>query len=144
MEHTYLLEAGLWEISGVYYDANDHPFPQKGQLVIIHSPEIWTIEGEVTITTHETQKVASRYEVQPLAPGAAFTEWRSETGGPEPVLGLFVVVEDVLMSPWQSLSGAYWGQEILRRVSDEEYVGRGFAFLNNQKVSAWSTRLVRT
>jgi len=144
MEHTYLLEPGLWEISGLYYDSNNNPFPQKGQLVIVHSPELWTIEGEVTITTHETQKVTSRYEVQPLAPGASFTEWRSETGGPEPVLGLFVMVEDVLMSPWQSRSGAYWGQEFLRRVSEDEYLGHGFAFLNNQKVSAWSTRLVRT
>jgi hypothetical protein len=48
------------------------------------------------------------------------------------------------MSPWQSRGGAYWGQEILRRVSNDEDVGRGFAFLNNKKVSAWSTRLVRT
>ena len=143
MNHTYLLEPGLWEISGAYYDANDNPFPQKGQLVIVHSPDIWTIEGEVTITTHETQKVTSRYEVQPLAEGASFTEWRSETGGPEPVLGLFVMVEDVLMSPWHSRSGAYWGQEILRQISEDEYQGRGFAFLNDQKVSSWSTRLVR-
>jgi hypothetical protein len=113
-------------------------------LVIVHTPDLWTIEGKLTITTHETQEVSSRYEVQPLTPEASFTEWRSETGGPEPVLGLFVVVEDVLMSPWQSRSGTYWGQEILRRIYEDEYMGRGFAFLNNQKVSAWSTRLVRT
>lgn len=140
-KHTYLLEPGLWEIAGIYYDRNNNAFPQKGQLIVSHEPDLWIIEGRVTITTHETQSLNSRYDVQPLAPDAAFTEWKSEMGGPEPVFGLFVMVDDTLMSPWQSQSGAYWGQEILTQVSPTEYQGRGFAFLNNEKVSAWATRL---
>lgn len=124
--HTYLLQPGLWELTGIYYDINNNAFPQRGQLVI---------------TTEQTQSVSSRYEVQPLAPEASSTEWKSETGGPEPVFGLFVLVGDTIMSPWQSRSGTYWGQEILMRWSPSEYRGRGFAFLKNDKVSAWSTRL---
>jgi len=141
IKHSYLLQPGLWELTGVYRDLNDNPFPQKGQLVITHEPGLWTIEGQLTVITEQTQTIASRYDVQPLAEGASFTEWKSEVGGPEPVFGLYVVVEDTIMSPWQSRSGAYWGQEVLRQVSPTEYQGRGFAFLNNEKVSAWSTRL---
>ena len=143
VSHAYLMEPGLWEVNGIYYDANDNPFPQKGQVVITHTGGLWVVEGDLTIITHETQQISSRAEVQPLAPGASFTEWRSEAGGPEPVLGLFVLVDEVIMSPWQSRSGAYWGQEILRRLSDDVYEGRGFAFLDNKKVSAWSTSLKR-
>ena len=141
IQHTYLLQPGLWEITGVYFDVNNNGFPQKGQLVISHEPDLWTVEGRVTITTHETQSVNSRYDVEPLAPGASFTQWKSETGGPEPVFGLYVLVDDTIMSPWQSQSGAYWGQEVLTRVSEGEYRGRGFAFLQNEKVSAWATTL---
>ena len=141
IKHSYLLQPGLWELSGVYRDLNDNPFPQKGQLVVTHEPGLWIIEGQLTVITEQTQTIASRYDVQPLAEGASFTEWKSEVGGPEPVFGLYVVVDDVIMSPWQSRSGAYWGQEVLRQVSPTEYQGRGFAFLNNEKVSAWSTRL---
>ena len=143
LEHSYLLKPGLWEMTGSYVDRNNNSWPQRGQLVITHEPDIWVIEAQLVINTGETQTVNSRYDVQPLAPGAAFTEWKSETGGPEPVLGLFVVVDDTLMSPWHSRSGAYWGQEILIRQSQTEYQGRGFAFLNQEKVSAWSTRLTR-
>lgn len=142
--HTYLLQPGLWELTGIYYDQNNNPYPQRGQLVVTHEPDLWTIEAQVVITTEQTQTVSSRYEVQPLASGASFTEWKSETGGPEPVFGLFVLVGDTLMSPWQSRSGTYWGQEILMRWNPSEYRGRGFAFLKDDKVSAWSTRLIFT
>ncbi|MDL2226328.1 hypothetical protein LJB86_01560 [Deltaproteobacteria bacterium OttesenSCG-928-M10] len=141
IEHTYLLRPGLWDISGIYFDKNNSGFPQKGQLVITHEPDLWTIEARLTITTEQTQTVDSRYDVQPLTEGLTFTEWKSETGGPEPVYGLFVIVGDTVMSPWQSRSGTYWGQEILVRESADEYQGRGFAFLNNEKVSAWVTRM---
>jgi len=141
VKHSYLLQPGLWELTGVYRDINNNPFPQKGQLVITHEPDLWIIEGQLTVITEQTQTISSRYDVQPLAENASFTEWKSEVGGPEPVFGLFVLVDDTIMSPWQSKSGTYWGQEVLRQVSPTEYQGRGFAFLNNEKVSAWVTRL---
>ena len=140
--HSYLIKPGLWEISGIHYDRNNNAYPQEGRLVVTHEPDLWTIETELTITTEETQTLHSRYDIQPMAPGATYTEWKSETGGPEPVFGLFVLVEDSLMSPWQSRSGAYWGQEMLIQSGPGEYRGRGFAFLQNEKVFAWSTRLV--
>ncbi|MDR1045913.1 MAG: hypothetical protein LBP33_12505 [Candidatus Adiutrix sp.] len=140
--HSYLVRPGLWEISGRHYDRHNNAYPQRGRLVVTHEPDLWIIETELTITTEETQTLHSRCEVQPLAPGATHTEWKSETGGPEPVFGLFVLVEDSLMSPWQSRSGDYWGQEMLVQVGPKEYRGRGFAFLRNEKVFAWSTRLV--
>ncbi len=140
-EHSYLLKPGLWEISGLYIDKYENKFSQKGQLLISHEPGLWTLEATLTIATKQAQTINSRYEIQPLSSGASFTEWKSETGGPEPVFGLFVLVGDTIMSPWQSRSGIYWGQEIMARQSADSYQGRGFAFLNNEKVSAWITRL---
>ncbi len=140
--HSYLYRPGLWDLAGIYYDVNNNAFPQKGTILVTHEPDLWIVEAQLTLTTEQTQKVASRYEIQPPAEGASFTEWKSETGGPEPVYGLYVIVGDTIMSPWQSRSGAYWGQEVLTRVDENDYQARGFAFLENEKVSAWSTRLM--
>lgn len=144
IKHTYIMEPSLWEMSGIYHDVNNNKYPQKGQVVVSHQSDLWTLEGQLTITTHETQDINYRYEIQPPPDETAtFVEWKSETGGPEPVFGLFVIVEDTIMSPWQSQSGTYWGQEIFTYINPNEYQGRGFAFLQNEKVAAWSIFLTR-
>lgn len=140
-QHTYLLKPGLWEMAGIYYDKNDHPFPQKGTILVTHEPGLWTVETKLTITTEITQETSSRYEITPPAPGATFMEWKSEAGGPEPIYGLYVMVGDAIMSPWQSKSGQFWGQETFIKTGEGDYQTRGFAFLGQERVSAWSMRL---
>ena len=142
--HTYLLKPGLWDLKGDYYDRLVQRQLQEGQLVVSHSPDVWVLEGQTRILTEQPQNVANRYEVTPLAQGATHTEWRSEVGGPEPIYGLCVLVADAIMMPWQSKSGLYWGQEVLIQVSPVEYRGRGFAFLKEERVAGWATRLIRT
>jgi hypothetical protein len=141
--HAYLSRPGLWAVEGVFMDRQEGRHRQSGQLVVVHGPDLWTIDSELTISGEDARDFLTRYEVQPLAPGAVHTEWKSDTGGPEPIYGLFVIVEDALMSPWQSRSGAYWGHETLTRVSDDVYLSRGFAFLKREKVSSWAVRLTR-
>jgi hypothetical protein len=141
--HTYLLRPGLWSVEGILIDREGHRHLQSGQLVIVHSPELWTIESEMTISGIDPREFLSRYEITPMAQGALQTEWRSESGGPEPVYGLFVIVEDAVLSPWQSRSGNYWGHETLIRVSDDRYQSRGFAYLKRERVMSWAVKLVR-
>jgi hypothetical protein len=141
--HTYLTRPGLWEIEGHYYDRSDNRHDAKGQLVVTHSPELWTLESKINISGDDKRDFVSLYEITPMPPAASFTEWKSQTGGPEPIYGLFVLVEDTVMMPWQSGSGSYWGQEIMGFKNPDEYLGRGFAFLKNEKVSAWAFRLTR-
>ena len=139
--HTYLLKPGLWELTGVYHDQKENNFQQKGQLVVNHEIDLWTIAAQVAIIGEQKQTVETLYEVMPLKEGESFTDWKSNTSGPEPIFGLFVMVDDAIMMPWQSKSGAYWGQEVLFKVTDSEYRSRGFAFLKDQKVSSWSSEL---
>jgi hypothetical protein len=139
--HSYLVRPGLWSVEGLYLDRDEGRHLQTGQLVIVHGTDLWTIDSELTITGADARRFTSRYEVTPLAEGAAQTEWKSEVGGPEPVYGLFVLVEDALMMPWQSRSGAYWGHETLLRAGTGVYVSRGFAFLRREKVSSWAVKL---
>jgi hypothetical protein len=141
--HTYLVKPGLWLMEGIFFDREEGRHRQSGQLVVVHSPDAWSIESELAISGEDTRDFLSRYDIEPLAPGAAYTEWKSETGGPEPIFGLFVIVEDAILSPFQSRSGHYWGHETLTRVSPDAYLSRGFAFIKREKVSSWAIKLTR-
>jgi hypothetical protein len=141
--HTYLFEPGLWSMEGVYRDREDKPHRQTGQLAVVHSPGLWTIESSLAISGEDTRDFETRYDVTPMAEGRSFTEWKSITEGPEPIFGLFVVVEDSILMPWESESGTFWGQEALLMLSPGEYSSRGFAFIKREKVSSWAVRLTR-
>jgi hypothetical protein len=142
-DHTYLLQPGLWEVEGHYYDQDDNRHDAKGQLLITHSLDLWTLDSQIQISGQDNRDFLSRYEITPMPELGTFTEWKSQAGGPEPIFGLFVLVEDTVMMPWQSKSGVYWGQEIMGHKTPDEYLGRGFAFIKDQKVSSWAFRLTR-
>jgi hypothetical protein len=141
IEHTYLFQPGLWQVEGVYFDGKGVRHRQTGQLVVVHGPGLWTIDSTVNISGEDTRDFQTLYEVTPPGEGLSYAEWKSASTGPEPIYGLFVVVDDVIMMPWQSRTGSYWGQEMLARVSDSEYLNRGFAFLKSTMVHSWSVRL---
>jgi hypothetical protein len=136
-----MFRPGLWSMEGIYIDEGRRRHRQSGEVVIVHEPGLWTVDASMTISGEDSRTFQSRHEVTPVAPGASFSEWRSETGGPEPIVGLLVVVEDSLMLPWQSSSGIYWGNETLVRLGEGLYQSRGFAFLDRRLVSSWLARL---
>ncbi|MDR1110256.1 MAG: hypothetical protein LBP92_06070 [Deltaproteobacteria bacterium] len=142
-QHTYLLEPGLWTMEGIYRDREDSPHRQTGQILVVHAPGLWTIESQLSISGQDARDFETRYDVSPMPQGRSFTEWKSISNGPEPIFGLFVLVEDAIMMPWESESGIYWGQEVLSRVAPDEYRCRGFAFIKREKVSSWAVRMAR-
>jgi hypothetical protein len=143
VKHTYLVEPGLWSVEGLFFDQAEKPHQQSGQLVVIHGPDLWTIDSSMNITGQDNRDFDTRYDITPMPSDRSYTEWKSITSGPEPIFGLFVVVEDTLMMPWESESGIYWGQEVLARLSPTEYLSRGYAFIKRDKVSAWAVKLTR-
>jgi hypothetical protein len=144
VKHTYLVEPGLWTVEGLYYDREERPHRQTGQLVIVHSPTLWTIDSRLNISGQDTRDFETRYDVAPMSSEQSYTEWKSITSGPEAIFGLFVIVEDTLMMPWESESGIYWGQEVLAKVGQGQYISRGFAFIKRDKVSAWAIKLTNS
>ncbi|MDR1081086.1 MAG: hypothetical protein LBQ79_09050 [Deltaproteobacteria bacterium] len=141
--HTYLLMPGLWQADGVYYDDREKPHLQTGELLVEHAPDFWTIDIRLNVSGQDRRDFVSRYTVTPFREGVSYTEWKSHVGGPEPIFGLFVVVQESILMPWHSQSGQFWGQEALSSVGPDLYLSRGFAFLGDRKAYSWATRLVR-
>jgi hypothetical protein len=143
VSHTYVFEPGLWSVDGIYRDGKNVPHSQEGQLLVTHTPELWTIDSQMKISGEDKRDFLTRYEFDPLAPDATYAEWKSFTGGPEPIFGLFVLVEETILMPWQSRGGHYWGNEVLSFKSGSRYLSRGFAFLKDKLVSSWAVTLTR-
>jgi hypothetical protein len=143
VSHTYLFEPSLWAVEGVYRDGRNIPHTQEGQLLITHTPELWTIDSQLKVSGEDKRDFLTRYEMDPFPATEVYAEWKSYTGGPEPIFGLFVVVEESILMPWQSQTGQYWGQEVLTLLSSTRYRTRGFAFLKDKLASSWSADLTR-
>ncbi|MDR1037056.1 MAG: hypothetical protein LBT40_10940 [Deltaproteobacteria bacterium] len=141
--HTYLLMPGLWQADGIYYDQDEKPHLQTGEVLVEHAPDAWTIDIRLNVSGQDRRDFVSRYTVVPFPEGVSFTEWKSHTGGPEPVFGLFVIVQESILMPWHSQSGQFWGQEALSSVTPDLYLSRGFAFLRDRKAYSFATRLTR-
>ncbi|MDR2199055.1 MAG: hypothetical protein LBR53_06335 [Deltaproteobacteria bacterium] len=141
--HTYIFEPGLWSVEGIYRDGKNIPHAQEGQLLVSHTPELWTIDSQLKISGRDKRDFLTRYEFAPFSALDVYAEWKSFSGGPEPIYGLFVVIEESVMTPWQSQTGQYWGQEVLTFQSSVKYLSRGFAFLKDKLVSSWSAELQR-
>jgi hypothetical protein len=143
LSHTYIFEPGLWAVDGIYRDGRNIPHTQEGQLLVSHTPELWTIDSQLKISGEDKRDFLTRYEFSPFSQSETHIEWKSFSGGPEPIFGLFVLIEETIMMPWQSQSGQYWGQEVLSLKSPVEYVSRGFAFLKDKLVSSWAAKMTR-
>lgn len=140
--HTFLFNEGLWEASGTYYDAQGNRLSNEGQTVITHGPDLWISEGSMKIIGENPMEFHNRYEIIPFAPGFDFTTWRSFNPDLETLHGHYVIVEDAIISPWQSETGEFWGTEFLVQVSETVYRGRGYAFRQGQKLSSWAVQLI--
>ena len=143
VSHTYLFEPGLWSVEGIYRDGRNIPHTQEGQLLVSHTPELWTIDSQMKISGEDKRDFVTRYELSPFPADEVYAEWKSFSGGPEPIYGLFVISEETILMPWQSQTGQYWGQEVLIYQSSVGYLSRGFTFLKDRLVSSWAAEMTR-
>ena len=104
-----------------YYDGAGNRFPNQGQTLITHQPDVWINEGTMKIMAAQPLEFSNRYEVEPFKPGSDHSTWRSFNPDLDTLTGRYIIVEDSIISPWQSENGRYWGTEFLVQVSPVEY-----------------------
>ncbi len=78
----------------------------------------------------------NRYEIVPFSND--FTSWKSFNPALGTLQGKFSIVDDTIMSIYISEDGQYSGVECLSKVSNTQYLCKGFAFNGNQKLSSWA------
>lgn len=144
VKHTFLFEEGIWTVSGEYTGQNGAVIPMEGSARITHAENIWKNQGVMTLVQAGGNiEIRNDYEIAPFDEGSDYTAWRSDNPSLGRLTGLFVVVDDSIISTIASDDGKISGIEYLRKVNEDLYVSRGFIFRGNEKVSSWAAELVR-
>ena len=144
IRHTFLFEEGIWAVSGEYTGQNGAAVPVEGSARITHEAMVWRNRGVMTLIQPAGDiEIKNDYEIAPFEDGSDFTAWRAENPALGKLSGLFVVVDDSIISTISSEDGKVSGIEYLRKVSENHYMSRGFIFRGEEKLSSWAAELVR-
>lgn len=144
IRHTFLFEEGIWALSGEYMGQNGATVPVEGSARITHEARVWHNRGVMTLIQPLGDiEIKNDYEIAPFEEGRDFTAWRAENPALGKLSGLFVVVDDSIISTISSEDGKVSGIEYLRKVSENHYMSRGFIFRGEEKLSSWAAELVR-
>lgn len=141
--HTYLLQEGQWQASGIYYDHRGHAMPISGLSIITHEEESWFNHCQMQLETTPPIGFSNLYDIEPLDPGMETTIWETEHASLGLIMGTLVVINDVLIMSYMAEGGYYSGTETLRQVDADHYQNWGVLWQGDQKVSSWSASLVR-
>jgi hypothetical protein len=144
VKHTFLFEEGIWVVSGEYTGQNGAVVPVEGSAKISHEARVWRNQGVMTLVQPGGNvEIRNDYEIAPFEEGMDYTAWRAGNPSLGKLTGLFVVVDDSIISTIASEDGKVSGIEYLRKVSGDHYKSRGFIFRGDVKVSSWAAELVR-
>lgn len=88
------------------------------------------------ILTSEPVGFFNRYEIKPFENGNEITIWKSFNPALGELNGIFIIVQDSILSKYISKDEQYNGFEYLKKVDDVTYKNRGAAFKNDEKISS--------
>ncbi|MBE7415800.1 MAG: hypothetical protein HS130_11465 [Deltaproteobacteria bacterium] len=146
IKHTFLLEEGFWVATGEYFDMHGAPAALEGTARITHGEGLWKSRGVMRLASSggggAPMEIENNYEIRPFE-GRDHTGWTSMNPALGRLAGLFVIVDDTIVSTISSEDGQFSGIECLQKVTDYHYRTRGFIFKGDEKVSSWAADLVR-
>ncbi len=143
MKHTFLFEEGLWRAEGIYLDGTNTVLQAEGTITITHEKDLWINEGSLKLLLPQPAQFQNRYEIVPFEGDKDCTNWKSLNPVIGTLLGRIVLVDDSLISVYESEDRHYTGSEYLLQISQNLYKNRGFAFKDEERISSWAVELTR-
>ena len=140
-KHTFLFQEGRWEAVGDYFDEGGNRIPFVGESTITHTEELWLNVGVITLQVPNEIMFTNTYEFVPLAEGEHFGYWQSTNPSLGTLMGKIVIIDDAILTSFNSKSGEYEGFEYLVKVNDKHYRNKGVLYMGNMKLSSWMTEL---
>lgn len=147
MNHSFLLEEGFWQISGVFSNISGVEIPVEGRSIISHTQEQWSNHTFMRMLTAQPQDIENLYTFAPIPSKATYAQWYSNSPSLGSVTGCFAFVDDTIISSSIIPETSQHATESLRMVSSEIYENRGALFQKDIIVASWRIlmqRLVQT
>ncbi|WKZ33107.1 MAG: hypothetical protein QY316_01475 [Thermodesulfobacteriota bacterium] len=144
IKHTFLLEEGFWMATGEYFGMHGEPVAMEGTARITHGEGLWRSRGVMRLKEpgKDGMEIENNFEIRPFE-DRDHTGWTSMNPALGRLTGLFVIVDDTIVSTISSEDGQFSGIECLQKVTDYHYRTRGFIFKGDEKVSSWAADFVR-
>ena len=142
INHTFLFDQKVWTATGVYFDSANTPVPAAGESKIIHQGGLWIVESTVRVFGDAPLEIKNSYEVIPFSDDTPFVaHWKSVHTTLGRLSGKFVIIDETILSIYQSEDGIHSGTEVLAKIEDGYYESRGCLFKGNNKISSWAFEL---
>jgi hypothetical protein len=143
--HTFLFEPARWRANGIFIDPAGQSLSMAGHSVVLHGEGIWSLTGKIHLTGEEPAEVeiVNDYRIVPFPPGELQTTWSSHNQALGALKGRFVIVDDTILSFFESEDHQFRGTEWLRRLDADNYENRGVLFERERLHSAWAAELRR-
>lgn len=141
--HTFLFEPARWQATGIFVDPAGLTLPMTGHTIVLHGEEIWSLTGKIHLTGEATVEIVNDYRIVPFQPGELQTTWTSHNPALGTLKGQFILIDDTILSFFESDDHRFRGTEWLRRLDAENYENRGVLFSGERLLSAWAADLRR-
>ncbi len=145
MSHKYIIEEGIWNAKGVFMDADEKVIPCIGIIEITHGDEVWLLDSRLTLfpETGEKMVVRKKHIIDPWPEGRKATNWTSVDHELGDLHGRYVLVEDSIVSNYETASKEYSGMEFISKIDDDTYTARSALLHNGKRVSFRALELKR-
>ena len=140
LKHTFILEEGLWQTKGVYFDENGAKFALSGQTSIKHEPGLWVelAEMHLRIKGKEPIEIKNEYKITPFEKDGHHTTWIADHPMLGRLTGRMAINDDALVSTFISEDKKFSGSEFFIKFTDSYYLNKGFTFGGQKKLSSWT------
>ena len=140
INHTFLLNEGIWKGEGYYSDKEDNMIPMRGETIVTHLDNLWVIESKMILRKSEPEEIINKYQIKPFKEGAVLTTWESYNQSLGKLTGNFVIQDQYIISIYDSKESS--GTEYLQKIDGEHYKNRGLFYMGQQRVASWSMDLI--
>ena len=87
-------------------------------------------------------EIKNRYEVIPFSDDNPYVaQWKSVNTALGRLSGKFVIIDDTILSIYQSEESVHSGTEVLVKIEEGYYQNKGCLFKGNDKLSSWAFEL---
>lgn len=143
--HTFLFDESVWLVSGSYINEKSVSVEVEGDCVISHRDGRWFNEFNIELKADDSAQYRNLqyktvYEYDPIDSARESSVWHASNALLGRLHGVLVIVDDTILSSYQSANGSVRGMETLRLISEYEYQCRGALFEAGKRSSSWVLR----
>lgn len=143
MNHTYLLEPGIWTGRGTFWREDGEALLAESQTEVAHQNDCWLITGSLKVFGSPPVEFRNAYSIELPTKTGRCLKWTSENATLGKVRGTFSVLEHCIMSVYSCETAGYHGAEHYGRIDAEQYQASGVLLLEARRLSSWEILLTR-